>query len=185
MITRLPVAAAMTLRPTVLSCRSLDWSPRYDLPSLAYGRHSGYYVYWRPDSTVRHHAKERVIPLAHREFCMVAPGERHVISIAVDDQGHPVSGYVNINLPPRRTPAAGWEWQDLELDLRVELGPAGDWTWCLLDVDEFEAAPLSDAQRHLAEAEVARMQERVTASVFPFVSRDRRWLGLEPPDTLG
>jgi hypothetical protein len=167
----------------ILSCRTADGHPRYDLPAFPAGWHAPYHLFWRPHpALVIHHGKNARFALPEREFVLVGAGAHHCISLSVDDSGLPTSAYVNINLEPERT-ETGWAWRDLELDWKLRVDHRSCWTAILLDLDEFESAGLSRDRQELAIAEALRVLDLVGDQAFPFDLPLRPYLGLDP-DTL-
>lgn len=162
----------------LLHCLTSDGRPRYDLPAKWVKEYGHYDIFWRPaPATVVHHIKRRNIVLGESELVLVGIDKYHCLSVSVDCRGHATGIYANINLVPTRT-ADGWCWRDLELDVKLVAGHDGAWLPVVVDVTEFDRAPLSDELRRIASAEVGRILQQVTNKVFPFGHVDAHSLGL-------
>ena len=162
--------------PVLLSCRSVDGSPRYDLPGTWLERRAGFEVFWRPaPALVIHHQKQETIARG-AEFVLIAPDRPYVISISMDDGGLPVEAYININLPPERT-EQGWSWRDLELDLRALRQYTGRWSTYVLDIEEFQAAHYDAALSVVATKGLLEARLLVASRNFPFDTEGQEWFG--------
>lgn len=162
----------------MLSCLEVGGAPRYDLPARHVGSVPGYEVFFRASpAIVVHHRRLTSFSLPDPELFLVGVDRGHCISIAVDRSGVPRHAYVNINLPAHRT-ADGWAWEDLELDVRAVLDYRRKWMPVVLDVESFEEADLSTAQRQHALRELATVIDRILAGAFPFDPLLTPWLGL-------
>lgn len=166
---------------STLRCSSITGEPRYDLPAWHIGSRDAYEIYWRPaPAKVIHHTKGRVTVLPQREFVMIGLGLHHCISISVDESGFPLGAYVNINMPPRRTPT-GWCWEDLELDWILRVDHRQRWVPLLLDLPDFAGSSLTADQREIALNEVSAVLRQVTDRSFPFGSVSAPYLDIDLP----
>jgi hypothetical protein len=100
---------------------------------------------------------------------LVRPGEAHSILLFFDREGRFKSWYVNIERPLRRS-AVGFDYLDLELDVRVQ----ADGSWRFEDEEELEEAQrlgvLDAAEAAEVRAEAQRVIER-----WPFPTGWEGW----------
>lgn len=156
---------------SLLKCLCLGGAEKYDLPAESCGNHEGYAVYFRrAPADVIHHIHNKTIVLDQSEAVLVRLGGNHCISVSFDVDNMPVGAYVNINLVPSRH-EIGWQWEDLELDVKFSVSFNGAWSPLLLDVDEFESAMQSSDQKQIAESEVINILNLANENFFPFGKR--------------
>jgi hypothetical protein len=151
------------LRCLSLGCRQI----RYELPAHYYGVMHNYALYYRPEPLVHHHGKQKTFTLPYPEIILVGDSAtHHCISVAFNAQGQPQNIYANINLPPVPH-SCGYEWEDLELDIRASMHENG-WKPEVVDIDEFEAANLPKTYQKLAWQEIEILLNKCANQEFPF-----------------
>ncbi|MCA9508869.1 MAG: DUF402 domain-containing protein, partial [Myxococcales bacterium] len=159
----------------ILSCKSIDGKKKYDLPAYLVGDRENYVIYARPDPIIIHHKKNKKFSLAHSELVLVGKNEYHVVSVAIDKSYNPVEMYININLIPEKNPI-GYQWVDLELDIKLMLNHDRKFVPVLLDVDEYEENISDEEHKQVCEAEITKTMENIFSEMFPFCYQQAKQL---------
>jgi predicted RNA-binding protein associated with RNAse of E/G family len=116
---------------------------------------------------VTHHKKNKVFSLNHHEVLFISKNNWHVISISLDNEGHKIESYININKVPIKT-ETGWIWEDLELDLKVIECKIHGSIIALLDLKEFEEKNFDIATTNMIFDEIDNMIKNISGQNFPF-----------------
>jgi predicted RNA-binding protein associated with RNAse of E/G family len=157
---------------------SPDGSWRYELEGRYLDALPTHDLIWR-ESPARgyHHTKKLPFQLDSHELVLIPKSGAHVVAMTFSNQGVPQEGYININLQPERS-QTGFNWKDLELDIKLVRGNSNRWESMLLDLKEYEVSNLSSQHRQVCEDEIGRIYDQMERGIFPFCHDSELFLAI-------